>query len=133
MARIKVVSRCAQLVGADACRVCTVPHISTSQARRPYARFACERTYTALTLTVHPAFCYCRLREMREQAIGSVRYVAVSATIPNVRDLAEWLGAPSAGIMCFGGCWEGARSGGWPGLSACLACLHGCTQQCGRL
>ncbi|PRW56253.1 putative ATP-dependent DNA helicase HFM1 isoform A [Chlorella sorokiniana] len=43
-----------------------------------------------------------RLREMREQAIGGVRYVAVSATIPNVRDLAEWLGAPPAGIKCFG-------------------------------
>ncbi|KAL4457640.1 hypothetical protein ABPG75_012505 [Micractinium tetrahymenae] len=43
-----------------------------------------------------------RLREMQAQAIGSVRFVAVSATIPNVQDLAEWLGVPPAGIKCFG-------------------------------
>ena len=39
---------------------------------------------------------------MGGQAIGGVRYVAVSATIPNVQDLAQWLGAPPAGIKCFG-------------------------------
>ena len=44
----------------------------------------------------------CRVREMGGQAIGGVRYVAVSATIPNVQDLAQWLGAPPAGIKCFG-------------------------------
>lgn len=45
---------------------------------------------------------------MREQAIGRVRYMAVSATIPNVRDLAEWLDAPPAGIKCFGKLGGGA-------------------------
>lgn len=39
---------------------------------------------------------------MRGQPIGSLRFVAVSATVPNVADLAEWLGAPLAGIKCFG-------------------------------
>ena len=42
---------------------------------------------------------------MRTQLpIGGVRFVAVSATIPNVRDIAEWLGAdPSAGgLHVFG-------------------------------
>ncbi|KAL4421686.1 hypothetical protein ABPG77_010630 [Micractinium sp. CCAP 211/92] len=43
-----------------------------------------------------------RLREMQAQAIGSVRFVAVSATIPNVQDLAEWLDVPPGGIKCFG-------------------------------
>ena len=49
---------------------------------------------------------------MREQAIGGVRYVAVSATIPNVQDLAQWLGAPPAGIKCFGKHWGGRGGAG---------------------
>lgn len=68
-----------------------------------------------------PVLHLLRLREMREQAIGSVRYVAVSATIPNVRDLAEWLGAPPAGIKCFGGCWQGGVAG-----CMCLPCMCAC-------
>eukprot|EP00887_Chlorella_sp_A99_P002756 scaffold6.g2756.t1 len=43
-----------------------------------------------------------RLREMRDRPIGSVRWVAVSATIPNTRDLAAWLGVPPQGIKEFG-------------------------------
>jgi replicative superfamily II helicase len=31
-----------------------------------------------------------------------VRYVAVSATIPNVHDIAQWLRAPAAGLLVFG-------------------------------
>ncbi|PSC72871.1 putative ATP-dependent DNA helicase HFM1 isoform B [Micractinium conductrix] len=43
-----------------------------------------------------------RLPEMRGQPISSVRFVAVSATIPNLQDLAEWLAVPPQGIKCFG-------------------------------
>ena len=39
---------------------------------------------------------------MRGQPISGVRFVAVSATIPNVRDLAQWLGAPPSGTRSFG-------------------------------
>ena len=34
--------------------------------------------------------------------VASVRYVAISATIQNVGDIAEWLGAPPQGIFAFG-------------------------------
>jgi hypothetical protein len=34
--------------------------------------------------------------------IARVRYVAVSATIPNVHDIAQWLRAPAAGLLVFG-------------------------------
>ena len=74
-----------------------------------------------------PAPHFPRLREMREQAIGSVRYVAVSATIPNVRDLAEWLGAPPAGIKCFGGCWQDGAAGCVSAICACAACGRICS------
>ena len=45
-----------------------------------------------------------RLREMREQPIGGIRFIAVSATIPNLQDVADWLSVPPSGIKCFGGC-----------------------------
>lgn len=47
---------------------------------------------------LHP---HCRRTQL---PIAGVRLVAVSATIPNVRDIAEWLGAdPSAGgLHVFG-------------------------------
>ncbi len=43
-----------------------------------------------------------RMPTMRVHPIAAVRYVAVSATIPNLRDIADWLGAPPMGIKCFG-------------------------------
>ena len=51
-----------------------------------------------------------RLREMREQPIGGIRFIAVSATIPNLQDVALWLAVPPSGIKCFGG-----GGGHWPG------------------
>ncbi|KAK9117209.1 hypothetical protein Sjap_016156 [Stephania japonica] len=40
--------------------------------------------------------------EMNSSALARVRFIAVSATIPNVEDLAEWLLVPSQGIKRFG-------------------------------
>ncbi|KAF5195515.1 Atp-dependent dna helicase mer3-like protein [Thalictrum thalictroides] len=40
--------------------------------------------------------------EMHSSTLARVRLVAVSATIPNIEDLAEWLMAPSQGIKRFG-------------------------------
>lgn len=36
--------------------------------------------------------------EMRGYPISSLRIVAVSATIPNIEDIAEWLGARGNGV-----------------------------------
>ncbi|KAK9831896.1 hypothetical protein WJX81_006765 [Elliptochloris bilobata] len=43
-----------------------------------------------------------RFREMQELPIASVRFVAVSATIPNVHDIAQWLHVPANGLLVFG-------------------------------
>ncbi|KAJ4888233.1 ATP-dependent DNA helicase MER3-like protein [Raphanus sativus] len=40
--------------------------------------------------------------ELRLSTLASVRLLAVSATIPNIEDLAEWLKVPAAGIKKFG-------------------------------
>ncbi|CAA0383918.1 unnamed protein product [Arabidopsis thaliana] len=40
--------------------------------------------------------------ELRSSTLASVRLLAVSATIPNIEDLAEWLKVPTAGIKRFG-------------------------------
>ena len=32
----------------------------------------------------------------------TMRFIALSATIPNMDDIAEWLGAPSEGVLRFG-------------------------------
>ncbi|KAK9119762.1 hypothetical protein Scep_017855 [Stephania cephalantha] len=40
--------------------------------------------------------------EMNSSALARVRFIAVSATIPNVEDLAEWLLVPNQGIKRFG-------------------------------
>uniref|UniRef100_A0A0D3AWA2 DNA 3'-5' helicase n=1 Tax=Brassica oleracea var. oleracea TaxID=109376 RepID=A0A0D3AWA2_BRAOL len=40
--------------------------------------------------------------ELRLSTLASVRLLAVSATIPNIEDLAEWLKVPTAGIKRFG-------------------------------
>ena len=37
-----------------------------------------------------------------QTAVAHVRFVAVSATIPNVLDIAAWLEVPEAGILVFG-------------------------------
>ncbi|KAL6994373.1 DNA helicase [Sarracenia purpurea var. burkii] len=43
-----------------------------------------------------------RKPEMKSSALASVRLLAVSATIPNISDLAEWLMVPIQGIKRFG-------------------------------
>ncbi|WIA13166.1 hypothetical protein OEZ85_006758 [Tetradesmus obliquus] len=54
------------------------------------------------------AGCICRLKaiaalpEMAKAPLGSVRFVAVSATIPNVADLARWLQVPPQGLRQYG-------------------------------
>jgi ATP-dependent DNA helicase HFM1/MER3 len=40
--------------------------------------------------------------EMAGQPISNVRFIAVSATVPNAGDLAEWLGAPAQNVKIFG-------------------------------
>ncbi|KAK3032096.1 hypothetical protein RJ639_036310 [Escallonia herrerae] len=40
--------------------------------------------------------------EMKSSSLAGVRYLAVSATIPNIDDLAEWLMVPIQGIKRFG-------------------------------
>jgi hypothetical protein len=60
---------------------------------------------------------------MQQHPIATVRYVAVSATIPNIQDLAHWLAVPPAGIKCFG---ERAQQ---PFL-ACLSVL--CSLHCSK-
>ena len=37
-----------------------------------------------------------------QQPLGSVRFVAVSATIPNIPELATWLLVPPSGVKQFG-------------------------------
>ncbi|KAK4846686.1 hypothetical protein QYF36_020841 [Acer negundo] len=43
-----------------------------------------------------------RKPEMKSSPLASVRFLAVSATIPNIEDLAEWLHVPAQGIKRFG-------------------------------
>ncbi|KAB1209142.1 putative ATP-dependent DNA helicase HFM1 [Morella rubra] len=40
--------------------------------------------------------------ELRSSSLAHVRFLAVSATIPNIEDLAEWLQVPAQGIKRFG-------------------------------
>ncbi|XP_043725479.1 DExH-box ATP-dependent RNA helicase DExH17 [Telopea speciosissima] len=40
--------------------------------------------------------------EMKSSPLSNVRFLAVSATIPNIEDLAEWLMVPVEGIKSFG-------------------------------
>lgn len=42
------------------------------------------------------------LPEMCQQPIGNVRFGAISATVPNIQCIAEWLGAPTHAIHSFG-------------------------------
>jgi hypothetical protein len=42
-----------------------------------------------------------------QHAVRSVRFVAVSATIPNVRDIADWLRVPEQGLKLYGAAHEG--------------------------
>ncbi|XP_038979014.1 ATP-dependent DNA helicase MER3 homolog [Phoenix dactylifera] len=43
-----------------------------------------------------------RISEMSSSPLSNVRFLAVSATIPNIQDLAEWLFVPPEGIKRFG-------------------------------
>ncbi|KAF2308517.1 hypothetical protein GH714_010237 [Hevea brasiliensis] len=40
--------------------------------------------------------------EMKSSTLSCVRFLAVSATIPNIEDIAEWLSVPAQGIKRFG-------------------------------
>jgi hypothetical protein len=53
--------------------------------------------------------------------IARVRFVAVSATIPNIEDIAAWLEVPQPGLLVYG---EEMRpvGGGLPGLWTIGAC-----------
>ncbi len=37
-----------------------------------------------------------------QNPVASVRYVAISATIHNIQDIAEWLNVPRQGVFAFG-------------------------------
>ena len=39
---------------------------------------------------------------MKAVRLGKCRFVALSATIPNVEDIAAWIGAPEEGVVCVG-------------------------------
>ncbi|XP_055804712.1 DExH-box ATP-dependent RNA helicase DExH17 isoform X2 [Solanum dulcamara] len=43
-----------------------------------------------------------RKPELKSSALANVRFLAVSATIPNIDDLAEWLMVPKQGVKRFG-------------------------------
>ncbi|CAA0824472.1 ATP-dependent DNA helicase MER3 homolog [Striga hermonthica] len=43
-----------------------------------------------------------RSPEMKSSSLSLIRFLAVSATIPNINDLAEWLMVPTQGIKRFG-------------------------------
>ncbi|CAL9071793.1 unnamed protein product [Musa textilis] len=43
-----------------------------------------------------------RISEMHSSPLAYVRFLAVSATIPNIQDIAEWLSVPAHGIKRFG-------------------------------
>ncbi|KAG8635008.1 hypothetical protein MANES_17G114600v8 [Manihot esculenta] len=40
--------------------------------------------------------------EMKSSSLSCIRFLAVSATIPNIEDIAEWLSVPAQGIKRFG-------------------------------
>ncbi|KAG2449576.1 hypothetical protein HYH02_005109 [Chlamydomonas schloesseri] len=40
--------------------------------------------------------------QLQQHAVSKLRFVAVSATIPNVRDIATWLRVPPAGLKVYG-------------------------------
>ncbi|KAG8071458.1 hypothetical protein GUJ93_ZPchr0006g46127 [Zizania palustris] len=43
-----------------------------------------------------------RLGTMKSAPLANVRFISVSATIPNIEDIAEWLAVPPEGIKSFG-------------------------------
>ena len=45
-----------------------------------------------------------RRPELKDMPISRARFVAVSATIPNVHDIAQWLRVPEAGLHVYGAC-----------------------------
>ena len=50
-----------------------------------------------------------------QNPIARVRFVAVSATIPNIQDIAEWLGVPAEGVQVFGERGEEEQGVAWCG------------------
>jgi len=56
------------------------------------------KSYISLHFQYKPPFSFLHL----QYPIASLRYVAVSATVPNAADLAQWLGVPPQGVKVFG-------------------------------
>ncbi len=50
----------------------------------------------------HPAPIHPPPPRSPQMPIGAVRFVAVSATIPNVRDIGDWLRVPPSGLKVYG-------------------------------
>jgi replicative superfamily II helicase len=64
---------------------------------------------------------------MKGHPISSVRFVAVSATIPNIQDLARWLAVPPSGVKFFGE-WSVRQSISWVAWSICQPLLPAATR-----
>jgi ATP-dependent DNA helicase HFM1/MER3 len=41
------------------------------------------------------------MRDFAPESISPLRYIALSATIPNIEDIAEWLQVPQVGIKRY--------------------------------
>ena len=54
-----------------------------------------------MAVKISDSYC-CKVFMLMQLPIAKVRFVAVSATIPNAQDLATWLAVPPAGLLVFG-------------------------------
>lgn len=68
-------------------RLSTLPSMCAAAA--PHAFACCDRS------------CACRCLQL---PIASVRFVAVSASVPNIADIAQWLRVPPQGLRLYGAC-----------------------------
>lgn len=61
-----------------------------------------ETRGAALEAVVSRLKMLARFPEIKGCPLSAIRFVAVSATVPNIEDLAEWLRVPKNGIKRFG-------------------------------
>jgi hypothetical protein len=69
-----------------------------------------------------------RMPALAGSALGALRFVAVSATIPNVADVGAWIGAPPGYAPAFGDEYRACAlevKGAWPGVAG-VACGRAC-------